>query len=61
MRPVGRPETSVRNYNFSLRDNPEQLSSQNTSCWLTGFESQTIQSVAQCYPSCVILVPNKIY
>jgi len=28
MGPIGRPETSVRNYHYSLRNNPEERSSQ---------------------------------
>jgi hypothetical protein len=27
MGPIGRPETSVRNYHYSLRNNPEERSS----------------------------------
>jgi len=27
MEPIGCPETSVRNYNYSLRNNPEERSS----------------------------------
>jgi hypothetical protein len=35
MGPIGCPETSVRNYHYSLRNNPEERSSQmsNISCY----------------------------
>jgi hypothetical protein len=32
MRPIGCPETSVRNYQFSLRNNPKERSSQGNVC-----------------------------
>jgi hypothetical protein len=32
MVPISCPETSARNYRYSLRNNPEERSSQETSC-----------------------------
>jgi 3',5'-cyclic AMP phosphodiesterase CpdA len=44
--PIGRPETSVRNYNYSLRNNTEER----TSRLLRGgrLKSRTLRFIAQC-------------
>jgi hypothetical protein len=38
MEPIGCPETSVRNYHYSLRNNPEERSSQ-----MSNISSYTVQ------------------
>ena len=32
MGPIGCPETSIRNYNYSLHNSPEERSSRNNAC-----------------------------
>jgi hypothetical protein len=56
--PIGCPETSVRNYHYSLRNNPEERSSQGNVCLMSKvtdketcvhhFTPQTQQAGMQC-------------
>ena len=60
MRPTGCPETSVRNYHYSLRNNPEERSSH----LLRGesLKSRTLLTVrANCSQGCNIYIYNTLF
>jgi len=46
MGPMDCPETSVRNNHYSMRNNPEEGSSQNKGSWMTRQSEESQQSLA---------------